>query len=263
MIGLLREACQILRCPSPIGKVELTLAVAQQWREGTLGLGTVALPPERPARPDLPQVLPPREMPRRKATGNMEKRVALIHALAHIELNAIDLAWDMIARFATPSLPRTFCDDWVKVAKEEAVHFSLLDERLRALGCCYGDLPAHDGLWEAAALTAGDVLARLAIVPLALEARGLDVTPATIEDLRQAGDNQSASILKVIYLDEIGHVAVGQRWFHFFCEREKAEPVRRWHELMARYFRGTPKGPFNGPAREQAGFGVEYWGKYA
>ena len=151
-------------------------------------------------------------MPRRRNFGSQAGRIALIHALAHIELNAIDLAWDIIARFHDNRLPRAFYDDWVGVAAEEAEHFALLADRLAALGAAYGDLPAHDGLWEAAAATAHDLLARLAIVPLVLEARGLDVTPEMILRLERADDTASAAILGRIYQDEIGHVAVGMRW---------------------------------------------------
>ncbi|MGH6891617.1 MAG: ferritin-like domain-containing protein [Dongiaceae bacterium] len=220
---------------------------------------TVARPPARPARPNRPLLLPPRDLPKRKASGNLEKRIALLHALAHIEFNAIDLAWDVIARFASAETPREFFDDWVKVGEEEAIHFALLEARLVELGASYGDLPAHDGLWQAAEETAHDLLARLAIVPLVLEARGLDVTPATIADFRRAGDEASASILDRIYQDEIGHVAAGMRWFHHFAEAAGLDPKRAWQERVRQHFRGTLKPPFNDAARSNAGFDPDYY----
>jgi uncharacterized ferritin-like protein (DUF455 family) len=211
-------------------------------------------PPSRPARPARPQLLPARDMPKRRSGGSHAGRVALLHALAHIELNAIDLAWDIIARFAGDDLPRSFCDDWVTVAAEEAEHFALLSSRLGDFGAAYGDLPAHDGLWEAAEGTAHDLLARLAIVPLVLEARGLDVTPDMITRLDRLGDAASAAILRRIYEDEISHVAAGRRWFDFVCGRRNADPVATFHALVRRHFRGGLKRPFNEAARRAAGF---------
>ena len=207
----------------------------------------------RPARPLRPVLLPPRDMPRRRNFGSPAGRSALLHALAHIELNAIDLAWDIIARFQDPGLPREFYDDWVDVAAEEAEHFALLGDRLAALGIMYGDLPAHDGLWEAAAATAHDLLARLAIVPLVLEARGLEVTPEMIARLERAGDATSAALLRRIYRDEIGHVAAGVRWFENLCRRRGLDPEAVFHDRVRRYFSGTLKPPFNREAREAAG----------
>ena len=173
--------------------------------------------PQRPARPGRPELLPPSQMPRRGRAGSERSRIALLHALAHIELNAIDLAWDAAARFGA-DMPAAFAADWVSVADDEARHFLMLSERLQELGAAYGDLPAHDGLWEAAMDTRHDLLARLAVVPQVLEARGLDVSPATAERLRAAGDEASAAIVETIYRDEIGHVAVGNRWFRHVCD---------------------------------------------
>jgi uncharacterized ferritin-like protein (DUF455 family) len=196
---------------------------------------------------------PPKAMPRRRAAGSREGRVALLHALAHIELNAIDLAWDLIARFGASDLPSSFYDDWVAVADEEAKHFSLLAARLRSFGARYGDLSAHGGLWEAAEATAGDVLARLAVVPLVLEARGLDVTPAMIGRLARAGDHDSAALLEIILADEIGHVAAGARWFRWECARRGLDPATTYRDLVRRHFRGALKPPFNEAARTAAG----------
>ena len=193
-------------------------------------------------------------MPKRRAGGSQAGRVALLHALAHIELNAVDLAWDIIARFGEPFLPRAFFDDWVAVAAEEARHHALLAGRLAQLGAAYGDLPAHDGLWQAAQATAHDLLARLAIVPLVLEARGLDVTPEMIRRLERFGDGESAAILRIIYADEIGHVATGRRWFLWLCGRNGLPPAETYQSLVRRYFRGGLKPPFNRAGRDAAGF---------
>jgi uncharacterized ferritin-like protein (DUF455 family) len=202
-------------------------------------------------------------MPKRRAGGERESRVALLHALAHIELNAIDLAWDLIARFAGEKAPRTFFDDWVAVADEEATHHGLLAKRLAALGARYGDLPAHDGLWEAATVTAGDLLARLAVVPLVLEARGLDVTPAMIGRLERAGDAESAAVLRRIYEDEIDHVAAGWRWFEWACARDDLAPVETYHDRVRRYFKGALKPPFNEAARSRAGLAADFYAPLA
>ncbi len=198
-------------------------------------------------------------MPKRGKAGSETGRIALLHALAHIELNAIDLACDIIARFAGLELPSAYFDDWVKVASEEGLHFSLLSKRLKELGSCYGQHPGHDGLWEAAQETGHDLLARLAIVPLVLEARGLDVTPTMIKNLRKAGDIQSAEILERIYIDEIGHVAIGQRWFQHLCAEEGLEPEETWQGLVKKHFKGSLKPPFNDEARQLAGVPISYY----
>lgn len=192
-------------------------------------------------------------MPRRRP-GGLKGRIALLHAVAHIELNAIDLAWDFIARMAPLSPPVALFDDWVSVGADEARHFLSLAARLEQLGARYGDLPAHDGLWEAAENTADDPLARLAVVPLVLEARGLDITPAMMERLRRNGDPDSAEVLATIYREEIAHVAAGMRWFRYLCAQQNREPVQAWRSLVRRYFGGQLKPPFNKAARRQAGF---------
>jgi uncharacterized ferritin-like protein (DUF455 family) len=214
----------------------------------------------------------PKFVRRRRVTENPAGRIALLHALAHIELNAIDLAWDIVARFARPfadpfagsgALPCAFCDDWVGVAAEEAKHFTLLAQRLEALGAAYGDLPAHDGLWQAAQATAHDLAARLAVVPLVLEARGLDVTPAMIARLRAVGDDDSADILQLIHDEEIGHVAAGRRWFEHVCAESGRDAVPTYHALVRRYFKGRLKPPFNDASRARAGFGAAYYAPLA
>jgi uncharacterized ferritin-like protein (DUF455 family) len=213
----------------------------------------------RPARLERPLLRPPQAMPRRRHFGSPGGRTALIHALAHIELNAIDLAWDLVARFRRERLPRAFFDDWVGVAADEARHFKMLAARLAEIGSFYGELPAHDGLWEAAAATAGDLLARLAVVPLVLEARGLDVTPEMAQRLEHAGDDRSAALLRQILADEIGHVAAGCRWFEFLCRANGLAAETTFREAVRRCFKGELKPPFNHEAREAAGFPPAYW----
>lgn len=171
---------------------------------------------------------------------------------------AIDLAADLIGRFGA-EFPRAFVDDWMRVLAEEAMHFALVDRRLRSLGAAYGDLPAHDGLWEAAEATAHDALARLAVVPMVLEARGLDVTPAMIGRFTAAGDMVSARVLQRIYDDEIGHVAAGVRWFESCCTAKRFDAAERWKWLVSAHFRGVIKPPFNDSARESAGLTHDYY----
>jgi uncharacterized ferritin-like protein (DUF455 family) len=256
--GSLNEgAIDVLNCADPAGKIALSHAVAAAWRSGTLPVGERIQPPVRPARPARPQLLPPRDMPRRRKGGAEVSRVALLHAVAHIELNAIDLAWDLIARFDSPGAG--FHDDWVRVADEEATHHGLLAARLAEYGAAYGDLPAHDGLWEAAEGTAHDLLARLAVVPMVLEARGLDVTLPMIDSLCRAGDHASADMLRVVYRDEIGHVEVGRRWFERVCHQRGRTPIAEWHDLVRSHYRALLKRPFNAAARTAAGFDAAFY----
>ncbi len=247
-------AVEILSTADPATKVSQTVAAAAAWRNGDPGIGR-STPPERPARPARPELLEPREMPRR-STGP-KGRLALVHALAHIELNAVDLAWDIIARFGA-DMPRAFHDDWVDVALEEAEHYAALAARLQELGVRYGDLPAHDGLWGAAMRTADDLSARLALIPMTLEARGLDTTPQTTQRLRSAGDEATAAILDVIYTDEIKHLAVGVRWFEFLCAQDQQDPHRHYVEMINTRFPGGLRAPFNMEARLAAGMGENY-----
>ena len=250
---LAQAAVAVLETPGPVDKARLSRAFAADWAAGRIADVGSARPPPRPARPKRPELKPPREMPRRKINQAPAGRIALYHALAHIELNAVDLAWDIIARFTAEGLPRPFYDDWVVVAGEEARHYGLLSQRLMALGAAYGNLPAHDGLWQAAEATRHDPLARLAVVPLVLEARGLDVTPGLIKKLEAVGDEAGAAVLRVIYAEEIGHVAVGKRWFDHLCRKRGLAPEPTWRELVARHFKGAIKPPFNEAARRAAG----------
>ena len=193
-------------------------------------------------------------MPKRGRDYSTENRIALLHALSHIEFNAMNLACDLVARFADPILPRAFYDDWVLVAEQEAEHFDLLSTRLNTFGINYGDLPAHDGLWDAARSTSHDLLARLAVVPLVLEARGLDISPLMINRMNKAKDFETAAILEKIYEDEIGHVMIGKRWFNFLCEEKQFNSKETWQKLVKLYFTGKIKPPFNHNARKKAGF---------
>ena len=248
-------AVDILTTADPDTKVAKTAIAVAAWRQGEIEIGMCrAL--ERPARPGRPELLPPRGMPRR-STGP-KGLIALVHALAHIELNAVDLAWDIILRFASPDLPRAFYDDWVGVADEEAEHYAALAERLKGLGAAYGDLPAHDGLWGAAARTADDLKARLVLIPMTLEARGLDTTPQTTEKLRQTGDAKTAAILDVIYSDEIKHLAVGVRWFEHLCVARGLDPHESYRDILNARFPGGLKAPFNMEARAAAGMSEDY-----
>ncbi len=259
---LAAHAVAVLGAAQPDAKVALSREAAALWRAGGIAVGE-AHPPERPARPARPVLRPPRDMPRRRAARTTAARIALLHALAHIELNAIDLAWDIVARFTAEAPPRGFYDDWVGVALDEARHFELLTRRLGELGAAYGDLPAHDGLWETARASADDLLARLALVPLVLEARGLDVTPAMCARLRAAGDHPSADLLEIIYRDEIGHVAAGRRWFVFVCARRGLDEAATFHELVERRFTGGLKPPFNTRARDAAGIPAQFYAPWA
>ncbi len=248
-------ALWVLTTADPWDKARRTRRLAEAWRAGNLDRTPGPPPPDRPARPAHPVLYPPRAMPKRSPHG-LKGRVALLHALAHIELNAIDLAWDLLARWEQGQ-PDAFVDDWVRVATEEADHFLALADRLTALGAAYGDLPAHDGLWRSAAATAHDLAARLAVVPMTLEARGLDTTPATIAGLTAAGDADSAAVLTTIAEDEVSHVAAGVRWFHSLHPGPDAGATYR--DLLARYFSGRLKPPFNVVARRRAGLPDGYY----
>lgn len=252
----------VLVAADPSDKVRLARAAARDWRLGRLEHRFDVTMPDRPARPAAPELLPANRMPKRGKGGSERGRIALIHALTHIEFVAIDLAFDMAGRFGD-RFPRAFVDDWMAVGADEAMHFALLDRRLRALGSGYGAMPAHDGLWEAAAETAGDPFARLAVVPMVLEARGLDVTPATHDRFVAVGDTATARILDRILRDEVRHVAAGARWFDHGCLVAGVSPVATWQALVSRYFRGVLKPPFNDSARASAGLTRDYYAPLA
>ena len=252
-------ACRnVLRAADPHCKLMLARKAARDWRLGRLRHVFDAAMPDYPARPDTPTLLPAAQMPKRGKGGSQRARTRMLHALAHIEFGAIDLAFDMIGRFGS-EFPARFTDDWMRVGADEAMHFAVLNRRLGQLGSGYGAYPAHDGLWEAAHDTRHDVLARLAIVPMVLEARGLDVTPEMIKRFTQNNDLQSAAILERIFTDEIRHVGVGTRWFESACESKGLLTFETWKSLVQSHFRGRLKGPFNDSARAKAGLTKEYY----
>ncbi len=244
-------------------KTALSRRYAAQWQAARAAAETIeignAKPPLRPARPDKPELLDPRDVPQRKP-GSEAGRIALLHAVAHIELNAVDLHWDIIARFADTKLPLGYYDDWVKAADEESKHFNLMCDCLEALGSHYGALPAHAGMWRAAEDTADDLMGRLAVVPMVLEARGLDVTPGMIKIFKQAKLTQAVDALEMIYAEEVHHVAYGSKWFHFLCGRHDLDPTGVFHDLVRKYFHGPLKPPFNEEKRAEAGIPPDfYW----
>lgn len=281
---LCSAAFDILTTADPREKARKTRIYAEHWRMGEITDIGHADVPARPARPEKPDLLMPRDMPKRARGGTGKAKIALLHALAHIELNAIDLSWDIIAREFegikpychfeqsekshnaagdssvasltrndTLMLPKQFYTDWIKVADDEAKHFLLLEGRLNDLGASYGDLPAHDGLWESSEKTAHDFAARLAIVPMVLEARGLDVTPAMIDAMQKQDDQKTAEILQIIHDDEITHVRAGTVWFEEWCAHHGKDVEEHWQHLVRTYFNGVLKRPFNHPSREEAG----------
>ncbi|WP_417742363.1 ferritin-like domain-containing protein [Salipiger sp.] len=256
-------AVEVLTTADGRAKTALSHAHARAWRAareaGTpIPLG-VAAPPLRPARPEAPELRDPRDVPKRKP-GSEKGRIALLHAVAHIELNAVDLHWDIIARFTDTRFPLGFYDDWVRAADEESKHFNLMCDCLEAQGSFYGALPAHAGMWRAAEDTAEDLMGRLAVVPMVLEARGLDVTPGMIELFRRAGSEDAVAALETIYAEEVGHVAYGSKWFHFLCGRHDLDPKDVFHDLVRRYFHSTLKPPFNDEKRAEAGLPLDfYW----
>jgi len=262
-LTLAEMAVQVLTTADGRAKTALSRAHAIAWfaarASGTpLPIGQ-ASPPDAPARPIAPELLDPRDVPRRRP-GSPAGRIALLHAVGHIELNAVDLHWDIIARFTHYPMPLGFYDDWVKAADEEAKHFNLICDCLEAQGSHYGALPAHAGMWRAASDTAGDFLGRLAVVPMVLEARGLDVTPGMIEVFRKAGDTQAIAALETIYGEEVGHVAYGSKWFNWLCGRDGLDPKDAFHALVRQYFHSTLKPPFNEEKRAEAGIPPDfYW----
>lgn len=263
MQPLAQMAEAVLRTADGRAKTALSRRLAAEWRAAR-GKGArpeigQANPPTHPARPATPELLSPRDVPRRRP-GSPEGRIALLHAVAHIELNAVDLHWDIIARFTDVAMPIGFYDDWVKAADEESKHFNLMCDCLEALGSHYGALPAHAGMWRAAEDTATDFMGRLAVVPMVLEARGLDVTPGMIEVFRKAKLDMAVDALEVIYGEEVAHVAYGSKWFHFLCGRHDMDPKDAFHTLVQRYFHSPLKPPFNEEKRAEAGLPPDfYW----
>lgn len=251
---LRRAALEALRIADPDAKAAATRELQAAALEGRAAIdpaAVVAEPVGLPGRPPRPTLVPARELPQRSAT-TPAGRAALLHAICHIEFNAINLALDAVWRFA--ELPKDYYSDWIRIAAEEADHFVLVRDHLRTLGHDYGDFPAHDGLWTMAQRTAGDVLARMALVPRTMEARGLDATPPIQAKFARAGDTRAVAILDVILRDEIEHVAIGNRWYRWLCGRAGADPLVVYETLVTRYDAPRPKPPFNVAARRAAGF---------
>ncbi|CAH9113532.1 unnamed protein product [Cuscuta epithymum] len=279
---LVEAALRVLNTADPVEKARIGDDVANRWLQGLISRpydSSLDLPvPHRPARLTDVELVSPSMMPKLRKAGSLQSRQAIVHSLVHIESWAIDLSWDIIARFGKQeSMPREFFTDFVKVAQDEGRHFSMLAARLKELGSFYGALPAHDGLWDSAMATSKDLLARLAIEHCVHEARGLDVVPTTISRFRNGGDNETADLLEtVIYPEEITHCAAGVKWFKYLCLRSRnpnlgddilllqgdvstadvdEEVIRKFHATVKAHFRGPLKPPFNVAAREAAGFG--------
>ena len=254
MSGLFETAKRCIECAEPEVKVAMTRQVFGALHEGKFSFDDDGVRPDpigAPGRPAKPRLVMPRNVPQR-GLGTQEGQAALVHAVAHIEFNAINLAWDAVYRFR--GMPDDYYRDWVSVAHDESRHFTMLTQRLAQLGHAYGDFDAHNGLWEMAVKTAESCLARMALVPRVLEARGLDVTPGMITRLRSVGDDATAGILEIILREEVPHVAAGTRWFRFCCEREGRDPDATFAELLREYVPTGLRGPFNLDARRAAGF---------
>ncbi len=240
--------------PVPVRKCNMAKELWSEWQVGHLTTGddnSQPFPVSIPGRPSSPKLVPPRQVPRRNL-GTSEGRSAFVHAVAHIEFNAINLALDAAYRFR--QMPIIFVGDWLRVAADEATHFQLLDERLKSMGNQYGDFPAHNGLWEMACKTNHDPLLRMALVPRVLEARGLDVTPGMIERLNAVGDTKTTAILDVILREEVEHVRIGSYWYVTLCHARGLDPESTFRELWHKYTPGHVRGPFNHEARLAAGF---------
>lgn len=257
-------ARDVLLAGSADEKCEAAHKFRRLWLDGQLRTNSIELElPDRPSRPQEPRLVNPKDVPRRRL-GTVEGRIALLHAVAHIEFNAIDLAADMVARYASPEVIGEenldqFISDWSSVCDDEARHFGLVRKRLLDLGSDYGAHLAHDGLWQAAEATNKNVMARLAIAPMVLEARGLDVTPGMIGKLKKHKDYESADILEIIYDDEIGHVAFGKIWFAALGPSDDAKALSLFHMLVRKFYNGLLKPPFNFEARDLAGIPREYY----
>lgn len=255
MDSLVARSLAALMCAEPAAKIAATRRLHADWQAGALALeqpAAAAAPPiPVPGRPERPLLVAPREL-KSRGLGSAIGRASLLHAVAHIEFNAINLALDAVYRF--PGMPEAFYADWLQVAVDEARHFDMLANRLRAIGYHYGEFPAHDGLWAAACSTAHSCLARMALVPRVLEARGLDVSPGMIERLRRAGDGDSAALIDIILHEEIAHVAAGTRWFNYCCQQQGLDPDTTFLALVREHAASILRPPFNHSARRAAGF---------
>jgi len=262
-LELRAHALQCLVDTDPGAKTAGVAALVHAWHDGTLAVDpavVLAEPEAIPGRPARPALVPPRLVGRR-SMATVEGRAMLVHALAHIEFNAVNLALDAVWRF--PGMPPEYYTDWLRVAGEEALHFTMLAGHLETLGHAYGDFSAHDSLWEMVAKTSGDVLARMALVPRTMEARGLDAIPPLRAKLAQAGDEAAARILDVLLRDEVGHVEIGNRWYFHLCAQRGLEPIATYDDLTLRYKAPVLRGPFNLEGRRAAGFLDEELARYA
>ena len=253
MENLFSTAKHCIMLCDPAQKARQTRDFVERWRAGKVTISHLGEPDviEIPGRPDKPWLVDPRKLPRR-GFHTQQGRAALLHAITHIEFNAINLALDAVYRFR--GLPRDYYNDWLSVAGEEAEHFELLHRRLQSLGYEYGDFEAHNGLWDMALRTAHDVLIRMALVPRVMEARGLDVTPGMIKRFESIDDQKSVDVLNVIMQDEVGHVEIGSKWFHYFCDQRRLPREQTYFDLMKQYAQGKVKPPLHWEARKAAGF---------
>ena len=263
MPSALELANAVLTAGTASTKVAAAKRLTESWAAGVEIGSVIETLCDNPSRPDRPVLIDPRHAKRRRL-GTEAGRAALLHAVAHIEFNAIDLAADMLSRFCLDlrideGARHDFCSDWISVCADEARHFELVEARMAEMGIFYGDYPAHNGLWEAALATKDNFAARLAIAPLVLEARGLDVTPAMIEKLEAQKDYKSANVLKTIYEEEVRHVAIGRKWFKKVSQYAPKTEVSQFHDLVNRYFKGNLKPPFNHAARTKADLPPEFY----
>ncbi|QKM65078.1 DUF455 domain-containing protein [Polynucleobacter tropicus] len=258
MTELRQTALEILAITNPQIKVSRTFQLFDDYQQQKINLNAAAIYDgtklDLPGRPHKPELVPPLEVPKRKM-DTVEGRASLLHSLAHIEFNAINLALDAIWRF--PDMPEQYYADWLKVAKEEAYHFTLVNEYIQSFGYSYGDFQAHNSLWEMVERTQDSVIARMALVPRTMEARGLDAVPMIRDRFKQIKDVRAVEILEIILRDEIGHVFVGNHWFNFLCNKASLSPISAYRDLAKQYRAPKLRGPFNLDARKQAGFTVE------
>jgi uncharacterized ferritin-like protein (DUF455 family) len=258
MIELRQSALEILALTDAQSKVSRVFQLFNDYQQqlvclnlsGVLNIHNLVLP----GRPEKPELIPPLQVPKRKM-DSVEGRASLLHSLAHIEFNAMNLALDAIWRFS--DMPQQYYEDWLKVAKEESYHFSLVNEHMQSFGFSYGDFSAHNSLWEMVERTTDSVIARMALVPRTMEARGLDAVPGIRDRFKQIKDVKAVEILEIILHDEIGHVFIGNRWFNFLCSNAGLSPITAYRELAQKYHAPTLRGPFNFEARQQAGFTAE------
>ncbi len=253
MNNLYQQAKHCLLLSDPDAKMALTMDLFASWENGSLEWREGEAPDLKvdPGRPSRPTLISPDSVPKR-GFGSETRRAALIHALTHIELTAVNLAWDTVYRYR--NLPREYYDDWIHTAADETRHFLAMRERLRAMGFDYGDFPAHNRLWQHAVDTADDLMDRMAIVHRVMEARALDVVPLTLERFRTIGDAETAAVLTEVANDETAHVGAGTRWFRYRCQEEGVDPDKKFFQLIMNYFSHYPRGPFNHQARRKAGF---------